>query len=122
MERVVIMVIHILIYWLLCLFLLVHLFRKFLKTKNFNYFCISLIQLVFIIVQIVCLILKVEIDLFMQAIILIFNFILPIVVFTSDYFKSDLDEVINLKLGDHYARKGRYLKAPQGTPEQRQDD
>ena len=69
------MVIHVLVYWLLCIFLLGYSIKKFKDTKNKNYLFLSLIELTFIIVQIVTLIMNIELDAFMQILIFIFNFV-----------------------------------------------
>ena len=105
------MIIHIIVYWALCIFLTLYTLKKVISSRNSSYLYILLIELVSIIIQIVLLCLGKELDAFMQVYVLLFNFILPSFVFGTDFSGNDFDEQLAIKAGDRAAKKGNYLDA-----------
>ena len=50
-------------------------------------------------------------DIFMQIYILIFNIIIPSAIFAADYMHINFEEFIEIKIGDFYAKRGKYDSA-----------
>ena len=105
------MLIQNIVYWLLMLILMGYTMYKYISTKSKKYLGICIIQYVTAIINVASIILGISIDWYMQVFIFIFCFLVPGFIVVSAVNGADLDESFTIKLGDLYARKGRYPKA-----------
>ena len=105
------MFIYGLVYWALSAFLVLYTLRKYFLLHRNLYLFILLIQIVSNLTQILSIAFKTEIDWYMQAYFIICSFIVPIVVLTADFFRTDIEELVNIRYGDRYAKKADYINA-----------
>jgi len=105
------MIIERLVYSLVCLILLAYVVKKYQKAKSGIYLSLIAIQVVCIVTQLIAFFSNIYVDGFMQLYILIFNVILPACIFAADYMHINFEEFIEIKLGDFYAKRGKYDKA-----------
>jgi len=105
------MIIERIVYCLVCLILFGYITNKFLKSRSSVYLSLLSIQLVCMITQLIAFFTNIYVDAFMQIYVFTFNILLPSVVFAAEYLNINLEEFIEIKLGDFYARRSDYDKA-----------
>ncbi|MBO5141589.1 MAG: tetratricopeptide repeat protein [Clostridia bacterium] len=105
------MIIERIVYCVVCIVLFGFICNKYFKTKSSIYLSLLAIQLVCMLTQLIAFFANIYVDIFMQLYILVFNIILPSCVFAAGYLNINIEELIEIKMGDFYAKKGSYDKA-----------
>lgn len=85
--------------------------QKYLSSKNSLYVLLLGFQIISIIVEIASIIKAVYPNLLIQMFIAVFSIIIPYAIFITDYFKIDVNEKLDIKIGDYYFKKRMYDKA-----------
>lgn len=99
------------IYTCLCVVLAVYVAKRYSKVKNGAYIILLGFQIISTLVEILSIVKGVYPNYAIQVFILIFGIVAPSIIFISDYYKIDLNELTEVKLGNHYFKKGNYIKA-----------
>ena len=105
------MIIERIVYCLVCLVLFGYISNKYLKSKSGLYLSLLAIQFVCIVTQLIAFITNIYVDIFMQLYVLMFNIILPSLVFAAEYLNINFEEFIEIKIGDFYVKRNQYDKA-----------
>jgi tetratricopeptide (TPR) repeat protein len=100
-----------LVYWILSIFLVLYLLRKYILLHRNVYLCVLIMQVISNIVQIASIAIGITPEWYMQLYFVVFSFVVPLVIVAADFINSDIEELYNIKIGDHYAKKSDYLNA-----------
>lgn len=101
-----------LVYCLVCIFLVLFSLRAFKKTNKIYILAILSMQIIATVVEVARAILSVQnLNIGVEFFIFVFGIVIPSVVFMSDYFGLNLTEFVDIKMGDLFMKKKKYLKA-----------
>lgn len=103
---------EVLVYCFLCVLLCLFSFSLYKKTEKPYILALLALQIIAMVVKIVGTCSGVqELNISIEVYVFCFGILVPFVLFVSDYFKINITERIDLKLGDILLKKGNNLKA-----------
>lgn len=99
------------VYSILCIVLMGYIAKKYMETKGGVYIALLAFQVIAVLVEVLSIFKGVYPEYTLQVFILLFAIILPSFLFMSKYLNFDVNEWIETKIGDFFAKKANYNKA-----------